>query len=349
MRLESSRPCAGISPSDLWELMWRRDAQSRWLAPAAPVTHLEGPSLRAGGRGRDVAHGPGQARAATAPGGGAPAGAGMDGGRDDDPGHRGDPRREGERGAGGGVGVRGRRPVRGRPPLLGAGPGPPAGARGRAVGRRDDVRQAVVVIHGIGEQQPGRTLRSLVASGAIGDPAAQAAPGSSPTAVRVLRAAQDDVPGQHRRRAPDHRPLRVLLGAHDPRHHVRPGAGVGAPAAAARLGPAPDPARLARALGRRDRRGRGRPPSRRSTSPRGWRSAPRWSARRSCGAGSCAARSSSSSATPRATSSRSPRTSPSARRSARRAFSSSSDCTRTATTGSSSSATAWAASSPTTS
>ena len=38
--------------------------------------------------------------------------------------------------------------------------------------RREKVSQAVVVIHGIGEQQPGRTLRSLVASGVIADPAA---------------------------------------------------------------------------------------------------------------------------------------------------------------------------------
>jgi hypothetical protein len=37
--------------------------------------------------------------------------------------------------------------------------------------RRGKVSQAVVVIHGIGEQQPGRTLRSLVASGVIGDAA----------------------------------------------------------------------------------------------------------------------------------------------------------------------------------
>lgn len=34
----------------------------------------------------------------------------------------------------------------------------------RVAKRRDNPRQAVVVIHGIGEQEPGRTLRSLVAS-----------------------------------------------------------------------------------------------------------------------------------------------------------------------------------------
>jgi hypothetical protein len=39
--------------------------------------------------------------------------------------------------------------------------------------RRGKVSQAVVVIHGIGEQQPGRALRSLVASGVIGDAATQ--------------------------------------------------------------------------------------------------------------------------------------------------------------------------------
>lgn len=35
--------------------------------------------------------------------------------------------------------------------------------------RRDSPRQAVVVIHGIGEQEPGRTLRALVDSGVIGE------------------------------------------------------------------------------------------------------------------------------------------------------------------------------------
>ena len=34
--------------------------------------------------------------------------------------------------------------------------------------RRDEPRQAVIVIHGIGEQEPGATLRSLVASGVFG-------------------------------------------------------------------------------------------------------------------------------------------------------------------------------------
>ena len=42
-----------------------------------------------------------------------------------------------------------------------------AGAVGR---RRRDVSQAVIVIHGIGEQHPGATLRNLVASGALADP-----------------------------------------------------------------------------------------------------------------------------------------------------------------------------------
>jgi hypothetical protein len=41
------------------------------------------------------------------------------------------------------------------------------GAVGR---RRSEVRQAVVVIHGIGEQHPGATLRHLVASGALAGP-----------------------------------------------------------------------------------------------------------------------------------------------------------------------------------
>ena len=36
---------------------------------------------------------------------------------------------------------------------------------GRIQGRRKSVRQALVLIHGIGEQQPGETLRSLVDSG----------------------------------------------------------------------------------------------------------------------------------------------------------------------------------------
>ncbi len=39
--------------------------------------------------------------------------------------------------------------------------------------RRDSPRQAVVVIHGIGSQEPGRTLRALVASGVIADADAQ--------------------------------------------------------------------------------------------------------------------------------------------------------------------------------
>jgi hypothetical protein len=38
---------------------------------------------------------------------------------------------------------------------------------GRVRARRRDVRQAVVVIHGIGEQQPGDTLNSLVTSGVL--------------------------------------------------------------------------------------------------------------------------------------------------------------------------------------
>jgi hypothetical protein len=42
-----------------------------------------------------------------------------------------------------------------------------AGAVGR---RRSDVSQAVIVIHGIGEQHPGATLRHLVGSGALDDP-----------------------------------------------------------------------------------------------------------------------------------------------------------------------------------
>lgn len=41
---------------------------------------------------------------------------------------------------------------------------------GAVVRRRRDVSQAVVVIHGIGEQHPGATLRNLVASGALADP-----------------------------------------------------------------------------------------------------------------------------------------------------------------------------------
>ncbi len=36
--------------------------------------------------------------------------------------------------------------------------------------RRDSPRQAVVVIHGIGEQEPGRTLRALVDSGVVAEP-----------------------------------------------------------------------------------------------------------------------------------------------------------------------------------
>jgi hypothetical protein len=39
-----------------------------------------------------------------------------------------------------------------------------------AYARRQSVRQAVIVFHGIGEQQPGETLRSLAESGVLGDP-----------------------------------------------------------------------------------------------------------------------------------------------------------------------------------
>jgi hypothetical protein len=42
-----------------------------------------------------------------------------------------------------------------------------AGLVGRVRARRGDVRQAVVVIHGIGEQQPGETLNGLVKSGVL--------------------------------------------------------------------------------------------------------------------------------------------------------------------------------------
>lgn len=40
---------------------------------------------------------------------------------------------------------------------------------GEVSSRRESPRQAVIVIHGIGEQEPGRTLRTLIDSGVIGD------------------------------------------------------------------------------------------------------------------------------------------------------------------------------------
>lgn len=151
-----------LLPEELWELMWHPDLQSRWLGTASPLRLLPDHPFAfsvAGGsqvRGRVAAMPEGRRVELIVEHGAAPATAltvtvsvSSTGGalvRIDDP----------------------------APPdvaaarrfwtqVLNALTGLVAGA----CRHREDPRQAVVIIHGIGEQEPGRTLTAFVNSGAV--------------------------------------------------------------------------------------------------------------------------------------------------------------------------------------
>ena len=96
---------------------------------------------------------------------------------------------------------------------------------------RRTFRQAIVVVHGIGEQRPTTTLRNFVEAvfpEARGTRRFLKPDYVSPTRGRELghRAGSVDA------RPPDHRRLRALLGPPDQRHHGRAGVRLGVPAAA---------------------------------------------------------------------------------------------------------------------
>jgi hypothetical protein len=165
--LELSLPVRGIGPDQLWELMWRRRLQTEWLGATAAValevdcrfTLGDGAGAWRGGRVRRAKGR--RLEAALLPAGGRPGGAGTALSISVQPDGDGSLLRIGESFfADEAQREESRLYWQGALDRL-------RGLVAAARSRRDRPRQAILIIHGIGEQEPGRTLRAFVRSGVV--------------------------------------------------------------------------------------------------------------------------------------------------------------------------------------